>query len=702
MAEKFGFLSYGHDDKAAVFPLAEWIEKRGLKLWYSRFMEPGSYEDQITDRIEKCSVVIAIITEAGAGPKSSGWVRRELMEANDAGRVIFPCIIGDFKLGQELRRVIETKHSVKAARIQDLIHDENFRHCIDALIRSDNSDDEADSFTRDWARQSQESVANWYRAGAGPGGEPPSYADQALALAIASLPDVPADLVTLAADDLKLDIEQNLRELTKRELKEQPRSIGTESLSERLERVCAERVRISDVESDRPYDVIRFTKSRWDYDLLEHVWTEREDVRRHYVDWLAKVVTQPETHEFGRFAAQTIGVLARENLKSINIMVLANWLQSSDEDRLRKMVPVISDVLTAAVEERGNVNEVKRLLLNLAKQRQSGGGERFSGQQAALMLVLGQVGLRRPALAIEILKKLGWNIFDDRNFRIVIRSPAFYGSQTLEDANVDARPEDEEGAADTGGEATAAEKGSGDQDTDEIDPDDTDTGDTEGTEASDARAEDGTDPDQKDVSQDGDDGAGDDTETEALASAALPAMEFIAALADWANEPIKARNRKEQEEGKLKRQVPLAALLLIFGGMPYLNRRKSNRLTLEEMMRIATRWDSELLDRIVAGLRRAGMATKYRGNRSPYFAQHYFPPQHLSNVFHGFARERWLESIGKGLDPEDRPDEGDAVRGRSAAGICRARFTPRSTGRTRRRQDPAVLPMSSLVGWGVF
>ena len=624
MENNEGFLSYSRRDKEAIVELVKWIEGRGLSVWYDDKLLLGKYDEKINDVIESSSVFISVLTKSGAlRSDASGWMACELETAKEVPKCkILPCIIGDFEMNMSFKALIYGEQAVKADRIEDLPKNEDFQNYIDLLAKR-GGEDAATRFMKARHQESRDEVEKWYD---GKASKPPSAADQALALCIASLPDVPLDIVTHAASDLTEMIEARLRDLTEEELQAQPRGIGLESLSDRLKRLEAKRVCITH-DDDRQIYVIRFTQPGWGDELINHVWTEREDVRSVYLDWLVLKAKNRATHGLGRYAARAIGSLAQNHLKSVRFMVLDDWLTMDDPGRFRQLVPLVADVMHAAVEAPCNVCEIKNILLRLASAQ--GGG--YLGQQAALKITLGETGLRRPGMAVDILKEIGWEIFSHNNLPFVLRSPAFYGSSAPTDLGlseniVEEVPDDN---------AVNAEGGTDKDIADEPQP--------VGGEGSDQGHEDSEQTDSE--NQKGD------------APAAIPAMGFIAALADWADEPIKARTRAEQEDGKLKRQVPIAAMLLIFGSMPLLSERDSNRLTLEEMMRVAKRWDSALFDRIISGLKRAGMATHYRGDGRPSYAGNYFPPNHLSNVLSEFAKKRRQQILGKGLSSENRPDK---------------------------------------------
>ncbi len=591
LARRHVFVSYWSGEAEEVRRLIEAIEARGVTVWYDRELEPGKYRPQIMQAITRSAMFVAILSEGGVGPASSGWVADELRRAReDDVPMLLPCIVGDFAMPEAIDRALgaggtgpdrdaHALQRIAVGRVADLRSDPRFLAYID--LARDRIDGRPTQRISDYiaaarsgpAAPDRPTVETWYAAA-------PAPAEQALALSVATLVDVPADIVVAVADGLATTMDQRLRPLTEAELEKQPRAIGAVSRSDRLTRIHARRATVQLRMESRQVEVLRFDDPNWRTDLLLHVWTERDDVREIFVAWVTACLDDPRTAHIGHAIGRSLGILAQARLDSLMHTVVRPWLASGPS---RRRISVLDDILSSAVERRDAVPTVRILLEELAAHR----------PHAALRLALGAVGLRRPEIAVAVLRKVGRRAFADDALRGIVEGSAALGGAR--------RAVEEE----TGGDAPdfARNAAEGPAEPEEVGayvavgtPED-----APGDAAEDAPAEEPT--------------------------GAVAAARVMAALGAWADARIEPRD----PEAKLARQSALIALLMCLSRLGPTDEDRGH-LDLAVLTGAVRRWDPTILEDILRGLVRVAAARPVPG--WPYRA-----PTHLRRVLLSLARQ---------------------------------------------------------------
>ena len=117
---------------------------------------------------------------------------------------------------------------------------------------------------------------------------------------------------------------------------------------------------------------------------------------------------------------------------------------------------------------------------------------------------------------------------------------------------------------------------------------------------------------------------------------------FLSALADWADEKV------TDDEGLKRRQLPIVLLLQAFGQMSLVAEDSHNHLSLETLMGDIARRSPEVINSIVTGFVRAGLADLSRPWR-------YKAPRHMQSVFQRFAALRAARIKAKEPMPDPDP-----------------------------------------------
>ena len=89
------FLSYSHEDRDRVAPLVDFLESKGLSVWWDRNIQPGdSFEELIDKQILKASCVIVVWSHNSV---NSRWVKNEALEGQDRN-ILVPVMIDDIRI----------------------------------------------------------------------------------------------------------------------------------------------------------------------------------------------------------------------------------------------------------------------------------------------------------------------------------------------------------------------------------------------------------------------------------------------------------------------------------------------------------------------------------------------------------------------------------------------------------------------------
>jgi hypothetical protein len=624
----FVFLSYAHADEEEVAPLVDWIEKQGVRVWWDLYLEDGSFTPMLQTKLEECCGVIAMLTphvlRQRGSERGSAFVFAEITKARRLGKRITFCTTDPDEPPLDWCAVIQPKQQVFAsdvtafrserkfvARIRQFAHacaGEPVPTVEDILRGMLAGGNEGASRGGERDLVGEAAVTAWYDAA-------PDLRDQALALSIAMLPDEPIEPVWSMAEDLHATMRPPEREgepaevRTKDGMAEGER-LGARSRSQALAAVGAGLARATDPATGLEREVMRFADPERGPALIEHVWTERPDVREAVLKWIDSLLDQKGARLGVRVAASLCEV-AQVRLDQVLPLVRPRWIESHNPAREYTATCLLASAL---VEDR-NVVPIRDLLVGMAR-----GGRIHRAR--ALRMALGPIGLQRAEVAVEVLKIIGRNAFvDPRLNRIASSSFLFRGVKlgVAEAGEVGAEAGPEDSALKLDASPAASENGSL----------------VEGEKADGASDPDRTSEEDVAASEEGVAASWD-------AGGSLPGARFLAALGDWIDE------KTPDERKRRARQVPIYALMTIFADMPIHRDEAGWRLSLADLVGPISRWDDWLVERIVRGFVRAGVATPVAG--SPYL-----PPRHLEHVFAELARRRHAESRrglgGDGPDP---------------------------------------------------
>jgi hypothetical protein len=75
------FISYAHEDRDAVFCLADTLNSKGLEVWVDRRLNPGDdFEGIIEQHIRQCCAFVPVLSKH-TQPDNKRWFRKEWAQA---------------------------------------------------------------------------------------------------------------------------------------------------------------------------------------------------------------------------------------------------------------------------------------------------------------------------------------------------------------------------------------------------------------------------------------------------------------------------------------------------------------------------------------------------------------------------------------------------------------------------------------------
>jgi hypothetical protein len=87
------FISYQHDPASSAYVerFAEFLRSQGIEPWFDRGIVTGDrWEQVIREHLVSCAAFVVVMTPAG---EQSRWIRREINEAEAAGRPVLPLLL---------------------------------------------------------------------------------------------------------------------------------------------------------------------------------------------------------------------------------------------------------------------------------------------------------------------------------------------------------------------------------------------------------------------------------------------------------------------------------------------------------------------------------------------------------------------------------------------------------------------------------
>lgn len=135
----FIFISYSHDDREIMEPIAEKLAKDGYRFWFDAGTEGGgTWQDTVPEKITECTVFLLLITKNMLHSKNC---RDELTYAKTEEKTIIPAFLSDINLKEECRAVkfqlgncnpvnfYEYKEDEKDLLYKKLYNSKNFNAC---------------------------------------------------------------------------------------------------------------------------------------------------------------------------------------------------------------------------------------------------------------------------------------------------------------------------------------------------------------------------------------------------------------------------------------------------------------------------------------------------------------------------------------------------------------------------------------------
>lgn len=108
--EPYVFISYAHSDSKKVFPIIEYMQRMGIRIWYDDGIEAGSeWPQYIAENLAKASCVLVFMSPNSA---NSHNCRNEINLASELKKEILVAHIVDFELPLGLRLQLNSNQAI--------------------------------------------------------------------------------------------------------------------------------------------------------------------------------------------------------------------------------------------------------------------------------------------------------------------------------------------------------------------------------------------------------------------------------------------------------------------------------------------------------------------------------------------------------------------------------------------------------------
>jgi len=136
------FLSYSREDRDRVAPLVDFLESKGLSVWWDRNIQPGdSFEELIDEQILKASCVIVVWSHTSV---NSRWVKNEALEGQDRN-ILVPVMIDDIRIPVAFKQ----SQAANFTRWPDVVDDNEIKGFLGSIFEKLERDEKPDvSYTR--------------------------------------------------------------------------------------------------------------------------------------------------------------------------------------------------------------------------------------------------------------------------------------------------------------------------------------------------------------------------------------------------------------------------------------------------------------------------------------------------------------------------------------------------------------------------
>ena len=115
--EPFIFVSYSHTDKLQVYPIIDYLNKKGIHIWYDEGIPISeNWKKSIVENLERCKAFLLFITPHIL---DSDYVRKEISFASKRNKAFFGVYLKETELPSELEFDIADIQSMKKYLMPD-------------------------------------------------------------------------------------------------------------------------------------------------------------------------------------------------------------------------------------------------------------------------------------------------------------------------------------------------------------------------------------------------------------------------------------------------------------------------------------------------------------------------------------------------------------------------------------------------------
>lgn len=380
------FISFSSSDRDKLFPVINELEKSGLSVWWSDYLEEGRWDIQIEEKIDSADRVLAFISP-NVGQSSRDYIFEELERARSQNKLI-PVIVGGGSQSFAIRGIVALLQSYFFDSFDEIIELEEFDKLLNICGRGKNRD--KDLLKNRNTSTPNERVENWFD-------KIEKDFDQTAQLYLFSLSLATAIFEYASFTEVE-SLAQNLfNSLQYHEEGEEVKSLAESNCpSRRSPLLKVLECEINSVEHSHlgvDQTIIHFKDPERAAAYLQFSWEEFGNRRQVLHKWLTDLAAIASAEARLRLGF-ALGTLAQKNYIDVFEQVLKDWLLSNKQSH-----QLTADIaLSVAAFNPKIPSALRKNIILWAKS------DIEDQVEASIRLACGFSGTRVPDLTIEILK----------------------------------------------------------------------------------------------------------------------------------------------------------------------------------------------------------------------------------------------------------------------------------------------------------
>ena len=128
--QPYVFVSYSHEDEAAVYKEIRWLQDQRVKVWYDEGISPGSeWSDALAEAIEGCAHFVYFLTPRSVGSENC---RRELNFAQEEHRKVLAVYLAETDVPSGVRLSLDNRQAIHKYKLSTEAYQEALIHAVGA------------------------------------------------------------------------------------------------------------------------------------------------------------------------------------------------------------------------------------------------------------------------------------------------------------------------------------------------------------------------------------------------------------------------------------------------------------------------------------------------------------------------------------------------------------------------------------------